>query len=138
MMSPSVQMCLAISVGIASRLSGKVIIGQVLLIIPISSPPAPAVWRTSARHGAKPQLVPERAVAARRLSHEQRSDVLLCLIGVVRSTPKLEIVDGGRAPICKGNDMMELEEATFPAPARASDEGALRSVPFPDLPLDRG
>jgi hypothetical protein len=62
-----------------------------------------------------------------------------CLVRVVRPTAELEVLDSRRAAGAVGEDVMELEEPSFFAPAPAGGhEGAAPAVPQPDGALDLG
>jgi hypothetical protein len=65
-----------------------------------------------------------------------RAELEVGLIGIVRAAPKLDIADRRLAAFGVGLDVVELDEAAFPASASVmADERATTAVPDPDRAL---
>jgi hypothetical protein len=72
-----------------------------------------------------------------RFPQQQRSEMHVCLIRVVRPAAKLQIRNGRFSTISEGHDMVELEQAALAAPAVCSDKSASPTVALPHFPFDR-
>lgn len=70
------------------------------------------------------------------LANEQRAEMLLRFVRVMRATSQLQVHFTRRATIGKGRDVMKFQQASFVAAALRSDKRALASIALPDSALD--
>src|SRR5687768_18468580 len=82
---------------------------------------------------------PGNSVFLGGLAHDRRlvaAEDLLGLVHVVGSAPQGDVLDGGRALVTMGLDVVQLEEGRLGAPPLPAYERALRSVAAPHRATD--